>query len=251
MPVSSRRGGAATVARSPARRRRPSLTLEQILAWADAHRKRTGDWPTSRSGSIAGVPDVTWWSVSEALIHGYRGLPGGDSLARLLARCRGRRNPRGQPPLSVTQILAWADDYHQCHGRWPSAVADVIPEAGELTWRAVNLALRKGHRGLSGGSSLSRLLWQHRGKPGWASKPSMSVDQILAWAEEHRQRTGQWPKVTSGPVCAAPEENWQAINKALCCGFRGLPAGLSLRRLCRQQQTQPRRNAVPPCGIET
>jgi hypothetical protein len=168
MPVSSRCGGSATVARSTARRRRPPLTLEQILAWADAHRKRAGDWPTSRSGPIAGVPDVTWWSVAEALIHGYRGLPGGDSLARLLARCRGRHNPRGQPPLSVTQILAWADDYHQCHGHWPSAAAGVIPEAGELTWRAVNLALRQGHRGLPGGSSLSRLLSQHRGKPRWA-----------------------------------------------------------------------------------
>jgi hypothetical protein len=243
MSVSSRRGGAATVARSPARRRRPPLTVGQILTWADAHRDRTGDWPTSRSGPIAGVPDVTWWSVAEALIHGYRGLPGGDSLARLLARCRGRRNPRGQPPLSIPQILAWADAHHQRHGRWPSAACGVIAGAGELTWRAVNLALRQGHRGLPGGSSLSRLLSQWRGKPLWASKPAMSVEQILSWAEEHRKRTGQWPKVTSGPVGAAPEENWQAINMALRCGNRGLPAGLSLRRL-RLQHTQHRNGVI-------
>jgi hypothetical protein len=243
MSASSRRGGAATVARSPARRRRPPLTVGQILTWADAHRDRTGDWPTSRSGPIAGAPDVTWWSVAEALIHGYRGLPGGDSLARLLARCRGRRNPRCQPLLSIPQVLAWADAYHQRHGSWPSAAAGFVLGEGELTWRAVNLALRQGHRGLPGGSSLSRLLSQWRGKPLWASKPAMSVEQILSWAEEHRKLTGQWPKVTSGPVGAAPEENWQAINMALRCGNRGLPAGLSLRRL-RLQQAQPRNGVV-------
>jgi hypothetical protein len=29
------------------------LTVEQILAWADAHKARTGTWPTRRSGPSA------------------------------------------------------------------------------------------------------------------------------------------------------------------------------------------------------
>jgi hypothetical protein len=187
----------------------------------------------------------TWWNIAEALIYGYRGLPGGDTLARLLARRRGRRNPRGQPPLSIPQILAWADAYHQRYGRWPSAAAGVIPKTKGLTWRAVNLALRQGHRGLPGGSSLSRLLSEWRGKPLWASKPALSIEKILAWVEEHRQRTGQWPRVASGSVFAAPEENWRAINMALRCGNRGLPAGLSLRQL-RLQQTRHRKGIASP-----
>jgi len=231
--------------KSPAGRRRPPLTLAQILVWADAHRARTGDWPTSRSGPVAGAVGITWWNISEALIYGYRGLPGGDTLARLLARCRGRRNPRGQPPLSVEQILSWADTHHQRHGRWPSAAAGVIPKTKGLTWRAVNLALRQGHRGLQGGSSLSRLLSEHRGKPLWASKPELSIEKILAWVEEHRRRTGQWPRVASGPVYAAPDENWRAINMALRCGNRGLPAGLSLRQL-RLQQARHRKGTATP-----
>ena len=37
-----------------------------------------------------------------------------------------------------------------------------VAEAPEETWRAVNMALAQGHRGLPGGSSLSRLLDESR-----------------------------------------------------------------------------------------
>jgi hypothetical protein len=78
-------------------RQRPPLTVEQILAWADAHHERTGRWPISRSGPVEGVPGQTWGDVDKALRAGRRGLPGGDSLARLLDRHLGRR-PRPWTP---------------------------------------------------------------------------------------------------------------------------------------------------------
>jgi hypothetical protein len=71
-------------------RRRPPLTVEQILAWADAHHARTGKWPTIRSGPIADAPVETWKAIDHALVRGHRGLPGSDSLARLLNRHRNR-----------------------------------------------------------------------------------------------------------------------------------------------------------------
>src|SRR5262245_35930304 len=46
-----------------------------------------------------------------ALRLGLRGLPGGSSLARLLAARRGVRNHLDLPPLTVTKVLAWADRY--------------------------------------------------------------------------------------------------------------------------------------------
>jgi hypothetical protein len=70
---------------------RPPLTVEQILAWADAHHARAGAWPACRSGPVPEAPGEAWASIDSALRHGYRGLPGGDSLARLLNRHRGRR----------------------------------------------------------------------------------------------------------------------------------------------------------------
>jgi hypothetical protein len=74
---------------------RPRLTLAQILAWADEHRRRTGEWPGTTSGPVAGVPGESWRAVGEALRQGLRGLPGGDSLARLLRRERGMQERRG------------------------------------------------------------------------------------------------------------------------------------------------------------
>ena len=75
-------------------RRGPPLTEGQILAWADAHRARTGGWPSANTGGVAGVPGQSWAAIDEALRCGLRGLPGGDTLARLLGRHRGPRHGR-------------------------------------------------------------------------------------------------------------------------------------------------------------
>ena len=72
-------------------RGRPPLTVQQVLAWADAHHARTGRRPHAKSGPVEGAPGESWGNIDDALDAGYRGLPGGDSLARLLNRHRGRR----------------------------------------------------------------------------------------------------------------------------------------------------------------
>jgi hypothetical protein len=70
-------------------RRKPPLTVEQILAWADAHHARTGRWPTARTGPVPEAPGEVWRNLDAALYRGGRGLPGGGSLARLLHQHRG------------------------------------------------------------------------------------------------------------------------------------------------------------------
>jgi hypothetical protein len=72
-------------------RRRPPLTVKQVLAWADAHHARTGGWPTAASGPVLEAPGEVWRAVNQVLDRGHRGLPGGDSLARLLSRHREHR----------------------------------------------------------------------------------------------------------------------------------------------------------------
>lgn len=64
------------------------LTVEQILAWADDHQRRTGHWPRASSGRIEGVPNQTWAAVDAALRKGCRGLKGGESLRELLVKYR-------------------------------------------------------------------------------------------------------------------------------------------------------------------
>jgi transcriptional regulator with XRE-family HTH domain len=63
------------------------LTEATIMNHAAAHRRRTGRWPTAAAGPVSGVAGLTWRGVDQALRSGKGGLPGGDSLAALLARC--------------------------------------------------------------------------------------------------------------------------------------------------------------------
>ena len=66
-----------------------------------------------------GAPGETWLAADMALRHGRRGLPGGSSLAMLLADKRGVRNTWTRPDLSIAQILMWVDAHHLKTGHWP------------------------------------------------------------------------------------------------------------------------------------
>ncbi len=217
--------------------RRERLTIAQILRWADAHRRRTGQWPrgkdtTSPDGSATG----TWCVVDYALYYGRRGLPGGSSLARLLAAKRGKRNNRAREPLSIEQILAWADGHLQRTGNWPNVRSGRVADDVDETWLDINRALEHGYRGLPGGSSISRLLFAAHGrKPGQQKRP-LSIGQVLAWADEHRKRTGRWPSSCSGRVAPGVDETWGRIESAMYYGHRGLPKGGSLARLLAQRR---------------
>ena len=92
---------------APNPKNRPPLTAGQILVWADAYFSRHGRWPQVRSGPIEDAPGETWSAVNAALEQGLRTLPGGSSLAKLLAQQRGVRNRRGLPKLTEGQVLAW------------------------------------------------------------------------------------------------------------------------------------------------
>lgn len=66
------------------------LTIDRILEWADAHKQATGRWPSDRSGPVVDAYGENWGAIEGDLRVGRRGLPGGWTLVRLLARFRGR-----------------------------------------------------------------------------------------------------------------------------------------------------------------
>jgi hypothetical protein len=223
-----------------AHNRPPRMTMDQVLAWADAHQAATGRWPNSYSGPIGEATGETWCAVDLALRRGMRGLPGGTSLTNLLVQLRGHRNKAAAPPLTHAQILAWADAYHAAHGRWPTVRSGPVADAPGETWRGVTIALNNGGRGLSRGTTLPRLLERHRGRRNHLNRPKLSLEQVRTWAETHRAATGNWPHVGSGPVIGAPDETWRAIVVAMYQGSRGLRGGLSLSRFLRQGCTAAR-----------
>lgn len=229
--------------------RRPSLSVGQVLAWADALHRRTGRWPHSDSGRVWGASGETWRRVDNALRLGLRGLPSGSSLARLLAEERGVRNSSSLPPLTIKQILTWADAHHRRTGQWPKETTGALADAPGESWHAVDRALRAGVRGLPGRSSLARVLSQRRGVRNVQALPRLTVPQILAWADAHHRRNGAWPTSDSGEIAGAPGETWSGINSALKIGRRGLRSGSSLPRLLARERGVRNPKEPPPLTV--
>ena len=131
--------------------------------------------------------------------RGSRGLRGGMSIVRLLAKHRGLRNRSSPPPLSVEQILAWADTHRQtAPGSRPTSGTGAVEDAPGETWNAIDIALSKGTRGLPSGSGLSTLLEKHRHVPKRRRYSLLTVEMILAWVDEHHRQTGAWPNPGQG-----------------------------------------------------
>src|SRR5262249_9576598 len=116
--------------------RRP-LSIPEIVVWASAYREATGKCPTKDGGPIAGAKFESWPRVAHPLRLGLRDFPGGSSLAQLLAQELGARNIHDLPPLTIEQILRWADEHHARTGEWPTAKSGVIPNSGGETWASV------------------------------------------------------------------------------------------------------------------
>jgi hypothetical protein len=223
----------------------PPYTVRQILAWADAYWRRHGRWPSLHSGAIPDAPGETWHAVEGALRAGHRGLPGGDTLSQLLVRHR--RRPRGDrphhparhAPLTIEQILGWADEFYRRNGRWPATLSGPIAGTRDETWAAVDCALRVGLRTLPGGSSIALLLEQHRGWRHKHHRPRFSARRVLKWADAYRRRTGRCPTASSGPIPESPGDTWTAVESALRNGSRGCPGRDSLFALLRRHGRVP------------
>jgi len=62
------------------------LKLQEVLLWAKAHARRTGNWPERYDGRVTDAKGETWFGIDEALRLGLRGLPKVKSLGLLFSR---------------------------------------------------------------------------------------------------------------------------------------------------------------------
>jgi hypothetical protein len=207
-----------------ARGLRPEVTVERILAWADAYHAATGRWPSDASGPVEEGSRLSWQTINRSMCKGHHDLPVGTTLARLIVEHRGPAARNQAPPLTVDQIRAWMEDHRAATGEWRKGGSGPVRSAPHReTWKAVEVALIKGGRGLPRGLTLARL------RPGFvAVRPALTHARILAWADAHRAATGEWPTRRSGPVRGASREVWSTINVHLFSGGRGLPGGETL-----------------------
>lgn len=220
------------------------LTVKQILEWVDDYYKHYGKWPLRNSGKIRNAPE-TWTAINVALNHGNRGLPGGSSLAQLLAEHRGVRNRMRTPRLTRRLLRQWVREWRGRTGEWPTHDSGAIPGSMGDTWASVAHALLRGRRGLPGGMTLRGFLQEEFGVPNPRNRPRLNVKQILAWADAYHAQTGKWPKRNSGAVADQPGESWSMISNALVIGWRGLPGGSSLAQLLYRQRGARNPKQVP------
>jgi hypothetical protein len=226
------------------------LTIRDILRWADGHCARLGVYPKYVDGPVHDAPlGLNWWMVDNALRIGLRGLPGGSSLARLLAARRGVRNKQALPSLTEYLIETWARAHHQQHGAWPREDSGPIDAAPGETWQNINACLQGGFRGLPGGETLPQLLGRRCGARTWATMPRLTFAGILAWADSHHADKGQWPHADSGPIDGAAGETWAIIDAALVHGCRGLKGRSSLAKLLAKHRGKRHKGQLPRLTI--
>jgi hypothetical protein len=142
---------------------KPGLTEYFIVERASDFRNKHGYYPIVRSGLVeGGYPGDTWFGYDRALLDGNRGLPGGDSLKKLLNRMLGAPNHMARPALTEEFIVRAANRYLMANGKRPSCLSgEVVDGHPGDTWKAYDEALKNGSRGLAGGTSLSKLLKAH------------------------------------------------------------------------------------------
>ena len=142
----SKVGDIVTQQKKPLDGRPMDLNVRQILAWADRQHRSTGEWPKATSGKIIGVPWDSWLAVDAALRHGFRGLPGGDSLARVLRRTGriGERRGRKRRPDRVFRArrlrasgMTLVEIGHRM-GVTQQAVSDLLRRYATATLESVN-----------------------------------------------------------------------------------------------------------------
>jgi len=217
------------------------LTVNQILRWARSHKRRTGKWPTATSGPIPNTPE-TWSGINVASKTGRRGLSPTRSLAQLLADEAGLKYRLAPCDLTVDRILDAADQYHQETGRYPTQQSGYCA-ALDRKWQNVDCAIRRGSvPGLSG--SLPKLLADKRGKR-LRVRSDLTVEQIIGWIKEYRDKHGRMPSAHSGPV-PGTDETFIGLDQALRDGRRRLPAGLSIARLASRYLGHRSKRDLPP-----
>ncbi|MCH7700475.1 MAG: hypothetical protein IID37_02190 [Planctomycetes bacterium] len=160
-------------------------------------------------------------------------MEGGTSRPKLLADKRGRRNLQDLIPLTESLILRWATAHRKRTGNWPTVDSGVIPDAPnpQETWRRVENAMAKGRRGMPGGSSIAKLLLEHRKKRHLHRQPRLTIKQILIWIDAHYWRTQKCPRSHDGLIYGTQQEKWRNIDNGLRYGLRGLKDGSSIARL--------------------
>jgi hypothetical protein len=202
-----------------------SLTEEKIIGFVKSFYKVHGRYPAAHTKENDGLPEgYTWITIDSALTHCSQGITAKSSIAKLISKHLGVRYKGDLPDFSEEKIVEWAKKYFLVHNKYPSIrtkPSDWLPE-GE-TWIALDIALKRGTRGLPGGSSVAKLFEKYFGIRNKTNIPKISEQCIIDYMIVFKDKYGYFPHAHSKENEMLPSgESWHGFDKALRNARRGL-----------------------------
>jgi hypothetical protein len=195
--------------------------LAQVIAALRAHDERLearcANWVQERS-----APQMSqkWFSI---LPHRV----GPELLSAIETRVIMSGLGLMKPPLTREKVLEFADKYFALHGKYPGVESKPLEEMGDETWQRFHLALRFGHRGFPGGSSLYQLLVESGRK---VAPLNLNEAAVLDYADIYFERFKEWPTAKSPALSEMGSDTWAKYNDALRNCHRGMTAGTTLHK---------------------
>jgi len=190
-----------------------SLTIEKILAWADAHHDEQVFGPSRHFWSGAWRCGRDWSGINASFRYGGRGLRGSSPCRGLLAGTRQEAEDQRRPRLTIKQILAWADEHHESErgvgpARTPGHSGHDDGEIGTTYKEPCTLECEAFR-----GSSIAKLLRQYRGESA-GGQPRADDQTDPGLGDDHHRRTGVWPRKEQARH-RRTTERWNLIYYAL------------------------------------
>lgn len=219
------------------------MTEAQIIAAADKYFEKYGLYPTFKDKHASEFFDVsdapkTWAGVQSLMRIGGRGLPGNNTLANLLDSS-GRRISQRCRPMTEDDVINAMKKFYFDFDRFPRQTdGDASKYFGrQETWSSVNQCLRKGLRGLTGGSSIYNIAERLSGIVSRNRCANLNILIILASVARYHLTHREMPRPSSGDASNyfhMNGESWRNIDTSLRQGLRGLKCGSSLVKIIAQ-----------------
>ena len=142
-------------------------------------------------------------------------------------------------------VVNWVKKYKDKYGKFPHHASGKVEFADEdITWSALEACLINGWRGLPKNTSLSKLIAEQFNVINRSNTKKYSNNIIRKWIERHYKEYGYYPTKRSGVIEWASEYGynlvtWDAIDRALRVGVKGLSGGSSLSNFIKTNGNQP------------
>lgn len=253
------------------REEKPSFTEQKIVEWMKLFYEHEEECSPDREGKYPSNGDHTVWerdsegnwvevkgenwhsTIEPALRDGGRALPGGSSIHKLK-----KKYGLTQKLLAKETIRDWCQLFYERakqtrgRGKCPTVLDKIVWERdsegiwvqvkGER-WDKINGALRKGFRGLPGGSSLNELMEEYSITDNFTEEEIVKYFRLFyeKTKEDSDDRIGRypnngdpivWDRDKDGNWIVVQDESFSGtIESALRNARRGMPGGSSIAKI--------------------